>query len=237
MAYASRDFNKKAPVTDKLDGFDALGVGVNMLGEELSKSTVSLQEKEDLLKEVHHRVKNNLQIIVSMLNLQINYTTDEVLIEKLCTSKNRIMAMAIIHEMLYLSNDLSHINVSHYISRLFQIIQQTYHVDVQLSLELDDAMDAPIDFMIPFGMLLNEVFTNSMKYAYSDKKGKILLRIEKNEQQMKISIQDFGKGMEEAIDFENPSSLGFLLVRTLAEQMDANLNIETKGGVCYELCI
>jgi len=111
MAYARLDFSCKTTITNSGDVFDAIGAGVNMLGEELKSSTISLKEKEQLLREIHHRVKNNLQIISSLLSLQSENVKDKKFLALIRESRNRIKSMALENKMLYTTNDLSHVKL------------------------------------------------------------------------------------------------------------------------------
>src|SRR4051812_3140659 len=121
MSYARFDFSKKTTIIGD-EVLDAIGAGVNMLGEELEASTISLKEKEQLLKEIHHRVKNNLQIVSSLLSLQSDSIQDKHFLNLIAASRNRISSMALVHEMLYASADLKKIALSVYIKRLSQNI-------------------------------------------------------------------------------------------------------------------
>ena len=126
MAFARQDFGKKVDLKNDNSVLDGIGAGVNMLGEELQHSTISLREKEQLLKEIHHRVKNNMQIISSLLSLQSESTEDEKFIALIRESRNRINSMALVHEMLYQSEDLSKIELKEYIETLTSSVHRSY---------------------------------------------------------------------------------------------------------------
>src|ERR1043165_441387 len=126
---ANLRYDKKARISEKKSHFDALALGINMLGEELKASTISLHEKEVLLKEIHHRVKNNLQVISSLLNLQSEKIKQPDLLETFMESQNRIRAMALVHEKLYQSNDLSEIDFTEYMHSFITYMNSTYNLD------------------------------------------------------------------------------------------------------------
>jgi len=126
MNLAQLNYNKKAVITNKSDHIDALALGINMLGEELQSSTISLHEKEILLKEVHHRVKNNLQIISSLLNLQAKGIEDPYSLDKFEDTQKRIRSMALVHEKLYESKEVSKINFSEYIKDFLEAVNRSY---------------------------------------------------------------------------------------------------------------
>ena len=198
--------------------------------EEKIKTT--LKEKETLLREIHHRVKNNLQIISSLLKLHADKANDSnfsVLVEE---SQNRIISMALIHEMLYANSDLSKINLAQYTKSLFEKLQSTYNKGfVKLKLKIPADFHYEIDRMIPIGLIMNEALSNSFKYAFKDKKGEISISISKNT----LIISDNGTGItKEKNDIEN-SSFGMQLIELLAEQIDAKINIKQLNGTSIEL--
>lgn len=200
----------------------------------------SLHEKEILLKEVHHRVKNNLQIISSILNLQSTFNNDAAVNSILRESQNRIKSMSFIHESLYQNKDFSSINLSEYILNLSRNLVHTYHVGehmVDLKLDLKD-VTLPLDQAIPCGLVLNEVITNSLKYAFPDgKPGRIYVGVsEQKGDVLKITVSDNGKGLPEGFDIAKTPTLGLQLVNSLAEQLDAELNLQSSSkGVEFQL--
>ncbi|MES2589166.1 MAG: sensor histidine kinase [Bacteroidota bacterium] len=240
LAYARLDFKEKTFVSEKEDVFDAISSGVNMLGEELENSKVSLKEKEQLLKEVHHRVKNNLQIISSLLNLQSDYVQDENFLTLIRESKNRINSMSLIHEMLYTSQNFSQINFKEYLDILYHSIYSTFErkeLDIEFDLKVDENIHFAIDTMIPLGLILNEIMTNSFKYAFPNHIGKIKIEVVQSENKIKLIIADNGIGIPKEFDFENTKSIGIQLIHMLSDQIDAELKIESEIGTEYELII
>ena len=198
--------------------------------EELIKST--LKEKDTLLKEIHHRVKNNLQIISSLLKLHAEQSNDSVFSELVEESQNRIISMALIHEMLYVNSDLSKINVAQYTKSLFEKLQSTYNKDdVKLKLKIHSDFCYEIDKMIPIGLIMNEIISNSFKYAFKDKKGEVSVSIIKNS----LVISDNGVGIPESQSKKRQSSFGLQLIELLAEQIDATVKVDRTNGTCFEL--
>lgn len=236
MLYARLDFSGKIPISKEGDVFDAIAAGVNMLGEELKSSVVSLREKEQLLKEIHHRVKNNLQIIYSLLNLQSSLITDEAHLEAMRDSRNRIKSMALVHEMLYSSSDLSSINLDAYIRSLIQHLSFTYsnpRQDIKYTMVIDKKISLEIDRMIPLGLLVNEMISNSLKYAFPERDGEITLKMESEGEYYLFTISDNGIGLYDGFDASKVESLGMQLIFMLADQMDADLKMESKNGLTY----
>lgn len=238
MSYARLDFEPKANLDQNGDVFDAISAGVNMLGEELKSSTVSLKEKEFLLREVHHRVKNNLQIINSLLSLQSDFVTNEKEFNALVESRNRIKAMSIVHEMLYAGNNISSIGLKEYVASLTQQISFSFtqpHSGIQFQVEIPDEVNFDIDTMIPLGLIMNEVMTNSLKYAFPDKKGEIKIAYDCRNNQCIIKISDNGVGYKGDLLSEENSKFGIMLIKILAEQLNANVQVNSTKGVEYTL--
>lgn len=239
MSYARLEFKKKIEISDQQDVFDGISTGVNMLGEELENSTISLKEKEQLLKEVHHRVKNNLQIISSLLNLQSEHSQDEKFLMMIRESKNRISSMALIHEMLYTSKDFSQVNIHAYITKLSQSIYQSFYMaesNVCFDYAIDKSLFFEIDRMIPIGLILNEIISNSLKYAFPEKQGLISIEFFKNGESYTLIVKDDGIGVPASFDFKTSKSLGIQLIHMLSEQLDGTLVFGNDNGTCYKLC-
>jgi len=198
----------------------------------------SLSKKEILLKEVHHRVKNNLQVISSILNLQSAYVKDENTLNILMESQNRIKSMSFIHESLYKTDDFSKINFSEYISTLSKSLVDTYVIypnTVELDLSLE-AVFLNLDLSIPCGLIINELISNAFKYGFIDyKKGKIKINLSENNGLINLIVQDNGLGLPSNINYKKTESLGLQLVITLAEQIDAEVLLDNTKGAKYTI--
>lgn len=199
----------------------------------------SLKEKEILLKEVHHRVKNNLQVISSILNLQSSYIHDEKILTILKESQNRIKSMAFIHESLYQTNDFSQINFSEYVVNLSKNLVHSYLVNNELiELRLDiNKVSLNLDLSIPCGLIINELVSNALKYAFENQqeKGYILIKLKTDENYVYLTIADNGKGLPKNLDFRNTESLGLQLVTTLVEQINGTIELEKTKGTSYKI--
>jgi PAS domain S-box-containing protein len=199
----------------------------------------SLGEKEALLREVHHRVKNNLQIISSLLHLQSTRSADpavRALFEESCT---RVRAMALIHELLCQSEDLSRVDFAQYLQQVTRSLVTTHqNPRVRLTLHVDPP-DASLDIQvaIPCGLITNELVTNVLKYAFpGDEAGEVHVSFSQAaDGGWVLSVVDDGVGLPEAVDPQAPSTLGLRLVQTLANQLDAVLRVERAGGTRIEL--
>ncbi len=188
---------------------------------------IALKEKEILLKEIHHRVKNNLQIISSLLKLRADKSNDPNFSKLVAESQNRIISMSLIHEMLYANSDLSKINFSLYTKSLFKKLQNTYNKGfVKLKLKVSPDFHYDIDKMIPIGLLMNEILSNSFKYAFKGKTGEICVSITKN----LLIISDNGIGIPE----NYTKNFGLQLIEILAEQIDSTVKINRKKGTAFE---
>lgn len=201
-----------------------------------AKLISSLEEKEVLLKEVHHRVKNNLQVISSILNLQSSYVKDENTLTILRESQNRIKSMSFIHESLYRTKDFSSVNFSEYIDNLARNLVQSYLLEqgkVEVNLVLGN-YKLNLDQAIPCGLIINELLSNSMKYAFPNRSnGKIDIVIEKKGEKMYFTVSDDGIGLPKGLDIENTDTLGLQLVYTLISQLDGNIEVINSRGTKY----
>lgn len=195
----------------------------------------SLEEKKILLKEIHHRVKNNLQVISSILNLQSSFINDEKTLGILQESRNRIRSMAIIHENLYRTEDFSSINFSNYLHNLTANLIASYRIHTEVKLEVDlKEIDMVLDQAIPCGLLVNELITNSLKYAWkANEIGTISLHLSEEDGQINLFIGDDGVGLPMEFEKMNTDTLGLQLVLTLVEQLDGELTVENKNGTKY----
>ncbi len=195
-----------------------------------------LNEKEVLLKEVHHRVKNNLQVISSILNLQSSYVKDQMTLDILRESQNRIKAMSFIHESLYRSDDFSFVNFSSYINSLSSNLVQTYiikHANINLELDLGD-VNLSLDQAIPCGLIINELVSNSIKYAFPfNRSGKIRIELIKQGNKINLKVSDNGVGLPDNLDVENTDTLGLQLVYILVSQLDGDIKVINKKGTTF----
>ena len=198
----------------------------------------SLDEKELLLREIHHRVKNSLQIISSLLSLQASEIDDEEIVERYKESENRIHTIALVHESLYKSTDISHIDFKQYIEILIEDIMQSYHVDrsrISTVLEVDD-YELSIETAIPAGLIINELVSNAIKHAFKeDEMGEIRIILERDDDHYVLTINDSGKGLSDEIDYDNPASLGLKLVNALVNQLDGKLEVEIDSGTIFKI--
>ncbi len=196
----------------------------------------SVKEKEVLLKEVHHRVKNNLQVINSILNLQSSYVEDEKTLEIINESQNRIRSMSYIHETLYQTTDFSSLNFADYVTNLVKNLvhsYQPYENKTTLTTEIEK-VDLALDQAIPCGLILNELVSNALKYAYPNvENGEIIIRIKEEEGKIYLSVEDFGPGLDEEFKIEDTASLGLSLVHSLVDQLDGELILKTDSGTNF----
>lgn len=196
----------------------------------------SLREKEVLLKEVHHRVKNNLQVISSILNLQSSYVEDEELKQVLRESQNRIKTMSFIHENLYQKDQFSSIDFSDYIKNLSTNLLHSYQIYsnlVEIKYNLSQVF-LSLDQAIPCGLIVNELVSNALKHAFPNgKAGIIRIELSEENEQVYLGIVDDGIGLPDKLDTKNTETLGLQLVWSLAEQLDAKLDIKRDRGTEY----
>ncbi|MBF0540751.1 MAG: PAS domain S-box protein [Nitrospirae bacterium] len=201
---------------------------------------VSLKEKELLLGEIHHRVKNNLFIVTSLLSLQRNIITDEKHIELFKESEDRIRSMALIHEKLYQSKDLATIDFNDYINNLINEIIHSYCINIEkikVSIEVDKVY-LGIDTAVPCGLLINELITNILKYAFPDNgEGKIHIGMHYiSDGRIELIIRDSGIGIPEDIDIRNTKSLGWQLIVGIAEtQLRGEIELNRDNGTEFKV--
>lgn len=202
-----------------------------------AKIKSSLKEKEILLQEIHHRVKNNLQVISSLLNLQSQGIQDTATLEIFRESQHRIRSMALIHEKLYRSQDLARVDFAEYIRNLASFLIRSYRSRaVRLNLEAGDVFLA-IDNAVPCGLIVNELISNSLKHAFADgREGEIYVKLmQAADHTVRLVVGDNGVGFPEDMDFETTGSLGLQLVTMLVEQLDGTLDIRNNIGAEFEI--
>jgi PAS domain S-box-containing protein len=188
----------------------------------------SLREKEVLLKEIHHRVKNNLAVMSSLFYLESTYTRDEPTTRILQESQDRVRAMAMVHEALYRADSLSAVDFAEYAVSLCRQLLQTYAVAAQaLTLTTDvETVQLNIELAVPFGLILNEMMTNALKHAFpSGRSGEVVLRLRRQEGGCVLTLADNGVGLVEGRGGEDDGTLGLRLVRLLARQINGEFTL------------
>jgi PAS domain S-box-containing protein len=198
------------------------------------KVRASLQEKEVLLKEIHHRVKNNLQVTSSMLKLQSAFIGDPGAREMFAESQNRIRSMALVHEKLYQSSDLSRIDIADYVASLAMLLLRSFGVDrdrISFTLEAEPVF-LSIETAVPFGLIVNEVFSNCLKHAFpGTRQGRVVVTIASDEAaRLSLCVRDDGVGLPPDLNIDETETLGLQLVKTLVEQLQGRLEINREGG-------
>lgn len=197
-----------------------------------------LKEKEILLKEIHHRVKNNMQIISSLLNMQIRYIKNEADKEIFRENQNRIKSMALIHERLYKSDDLTHIGFEEYIRKVVSYLLASYESgpkNIDFIFDIED-VEIPINQATPLGLIVNEIISNSIKYAFKDtSKPIILISLHKKDSRFEMIIRDNGCGWVPSKKPEQSKTMGIHLIKTLTAQLHGNLDMESDQGLAYTI--
>ncbi|MCX5846025.1 MAG: PAS domain S-box protein [Deltaproteobacteria bacterium] len=200
----------------------------------------SNREKALLLKEIHHRVKNNLQIIASLLRLNTKYSGDERVEEIFRESQDRIRAMAAVHSMLYKSENFAEINFGEYVRETARQLFRSYNTNLEAISLLINAEDVilPVDTAIPCGLIINELISNTLKHALPDgRRGEIRLEMKKDENDVRIIFEDNGVGFPEDMDFRNTETLGLQLVNMLVAQLDGAIEMVRNGGTRYVITL
>ncbi len=207
-----------------------------MKAEEKIKN--SLKEKELLMQEIHHRVKNNMQIISSLLNLQ-TMSVEGKAVYVLKESQNRVKAMAMIHEKLYQSSDLSTINLSDYIESLVRDLFYSYDIKkdhVTFLLDIVSEIRLNIETAVPCGLIISELVSNSLKYAFpQDKEGELTVSLKLVNDSYELIVSDNGVGFPEDVDFRKTDSLGLQLVNNLVSQLDGNIKMNSNHGTKFTI--
>ncbi|MBN2398389.1 MAG: HAMP domain-containing protein [Deltaproteobacteria bacterium] len=200
----------------------------------------SLGEKENLLAEIHHRVKNNLQVISSLLALQSGHIADERALSLVRNCEDRIRSMALAHEKLYLSEDLSRIDFSNYVKIMAARLFQVYGVDsrcVTFSSHVEDVLFT-IETAIPLGLIINELLSNTLKYAFPEgRNGEITVRLDADEETggYTLVVADDGIGLPEGIDSRSPETFGLQLVNILVEQLGGTMTLDREGRTSFRI--
>jgi PAS domain S-box-containing protein len=198
----------------------------------------SLEEKDVLLREIHHRVKNNMQIISSLLSLQSSSIENPEMKDIFKQSQNRVKSMSMIHEQLYQTEDLAKIDFNSYVNGLIKSLFQMYSVNqkqIECDVNVGDVM-LDIETAIPCGLIINELVSNSLKHAFIDKtEGKISFNMMRNSNMINFNVSDNGIGIPDNFHIENTSTLGLNLVKTLVNQLEGELTVEHNNGISYDV--
>jgi two-component sensor histidine kinase len=194
------------------------------------------EQKEMLLREIHHRVKNNLAIVISLLDFQLKNNNDATLARIIIDIQMRIRSMALIHEHLYRSENLDQIPLASYIESLAYMVTTTFGAyRIKLIQELD-AMDSSIETALPLGLIINELLTNAFKYAFPEQaSGEIHLLLKKVDQGYLIVVEDNGIGLPRSATMDSEKSLGLFIVGLLVEQISGNLEIVRNKGTSFQI--
>ncbi len=198
---------------------------------------VSLHEKETLLKEIHHRVKNNLQVIASLLRLQ-SRGTDEQVRSMFDESQNRVLSISLVHEMLYQAGDLARLEFGGYLQSLTSQLLKSWTGTADIELTVDaGAVQLGVDTAIPCGLIVNELVTNALKHAFLNRaRGAVRVRLEPApDEWLKLSVEDDGVGLPKGMARGRPGSLGLELVATLVRQLRGRMEIQHNGGSKFEI--
>ena len=219
--------------------FDGIVEDITERKEAEEKLKTSLLEKEVLLREIHHRVKNNLQIISSLLNLQSRHIEDEFSLDMFQESRDRVRSMALVHEKLYRSDELARVDFCEYIQSLARHLFMSYGINskgIDLDVDVNDVF-LDINTSIPCGLIINELVSNSLKHAFAGRnRGKIRVVLRPDDgDRFKMVVSDDGVGLPKDLDVTQTESLGLQLVSMLVEQLQGTMRIEKNQGTSFEI--
>ena len=218
----------------------AVGVHVDITKHKLAEEKIekSLKEKTVLLQEIHHRVKNNLQIVASLLNLQSRRLKDKEALEMFQATRKRVFSMALVHERLYKSKDFARVDFRKYIEDM-TVHLLSFHRDKMEKVRFEkDIENTIIDInkAIPLGLILNELITNSLKHAFpKDRKGKIIIKFIKKGSRYDLMISDDGRGFPKDLDFRKAESMGLTLITSLVNQIDGEIELDRSKGTSFKI--
>ncbi len=210
---------------------------ISLFKRERNKLRSALEEKEILLKELYHRTKNNLQVASSLVSLQCSRIDENELIKSMCADiQNRFKAMALVHEQLYKSGDLVNVNMENYVEDLLKNIMSGYPVlkdNLALVSEVHD-IDLPMDLAVPCGLIINELITNSLKYAFPEGKGRINITMRNADGMIELTYSDDGPGLPRDFDIKATKSLGLRLVNSLTKkELNGSIDVDKKNGAGF----
>jgi len=226
--------------------FAVVGIARDITGriEAQERLKASLNEKEVLLREIHHRVKNNLQIISSLLNLQSGYIHDAQTGEALRDSQNRVKSMALIHEKLYQSATLTKVDFAAYVQSLVEHVRSSFRDTAGLAIEIiGGPLPLEVDVAVPCGLIVNELLTNAIKHAFpAGRTGRIEIAMGAestgpDSQRMLLEVCDTGVGLPQGMEPQRVQTLGLQLVTMLAQQLKGEVHFENQGGACCRVLL
>lgn len=215
-----------------------VGVDLSRYTQAEAERHTSLQEKEVLLKEIHHRVRNNLHLISNLLDLQADNLNDRRLTDLFTTAQNRIQAIALIHEQLYQSDNLVQVDFGEYLKRLILnvFLVNTCELGLVKPMIEVETVHLNLETAVPCGLLINELLVNSLKHAFPNRRsGEVHVALYQNDQLIHVSVQDNGIGIAPDLDWQNTASLGFKLVCILAKQLKAKVHLDRTFGTSVQL--
>lgn len=231
------NLDKRIEITSS-DEIGQLGKAFNRMAENLSRKTVSNREKEILLAEIHHRVKNNLAVISGLLQMQMWKTDNESAREVLRDSQLRVQSIALVHEKLYQSDSLSEVQFDRYAGDLLGAIADTYE-NKERSIEMVTDLQPVVmnvNRAIPCSLLLNELAVNAYKHAFRNgEDGRIHIKVWKESDEIRLRVSDDGRGLPEGFEFKGENTMGMSLLETLVEQLDGDLKAYNSGGAVFEV--
>ncbi|WP_406660355.1 histidine kinase dimerization/phosphoacceptor domain -containing protein [Methanolobus sp. ZRKC3] len=237
-AIQNNDFSRSVRVHGEGE-FKILTDGIEKTRETLSQMIEEREKMEEIRKkEIHHRIKNNLQVISSLLYLSSENFEDQEIIDAFMDSRNRVRSMALIHEELYQSKDMSSIDFSDYTEKLLEYLSKSYGIkskDIKLVSDIEDIY-LNVDTAVPLGMIINELVSNSLKHAFPEiKEGEINVELKVLKDHFFLKIRDNGIGMPSKIDYRNTESLGLQLVVTLVDQIDGTIELNSIDGTEFSI--
>jgi two-component sensor histidine kinase len=239
-AVQKNDFSRKVQVYGAGD-FLILTEGIEKTRETLSRMIDEREKIEEIRKkEIHHRIKNNLQVISSLLDLESDKFEDEDIVEAFKESQNRVISMALVHEELYRSHDMESIDFSDYLMKLVNELSYSYAINKEyIKIKMDvDTTFLDMDTAIPLGMIVNELVSNSFKHAFKGRKeGEIYVDLSLVDRKLTLVVGDDGMGFPEDIDFRETDSLGLQLVTTLTSQIDGTIELDKSKGTKFKISL
>jgi two-component sensor histidine kinase len=228
-----------SPVREVQDVREALIEAASLLRQREAALQEAIRTREVLLKEIHHRVKNNLQVIASLLALQSDAIKDPEELVLFQESQDRVKSMALIHETLYQSSNLARCNFAQYLDTLTAHLLQSYGAPRHITLHCDTGdVFLDLDTAIPCGLILNELLSNALKHAFPNgQEGEVAVTLHAEPDSLTLSVRDTGVGFPIGLDFRHTDSLGLQLVGMLTEQLDGTITLERTNGTTFTLTV